>query len=161
MVQPVPGRHALSFQRIPQAASGLAILVSCFVLLGWTFNLATLRSIFPGQPQMVPITAIAFILASGSLWMLWREKRNQGVSFVAWTCAVAVILIGLLTIGEYLTRSDLGLDRLLFRQKLMATGTSFPGRPSPHTAFNFLLIGFALLLIRVRTGRARRLAQVF
>src|SRR5258707_6611704 len=164
MVQNVPEAHVPQinqFRLIPQAASGLAILVSCLVLLGWTLNLPTLRSILPGQPQMVQITAITFILVSGSLWMLSREKRNQGVSFVAWICAVAVILIGLLTIGEYLTRSELGLDRLLFPQKLSATGTSFPGRPSPHTAFNFLLIGFALLLIRMRTVRGHRLAQLF
>jgi signal transduction histidine kinase len=164
MAHSIP-EHRLSlispFRLIPPAASGVAICVSCLVLTGWAVNLSALRSVIPGQPQMVPNTAITFILASGSLWILWREKRNQRVSFVAWICAAAVILIGLLTIGEYLTRSDLGLDRLLFRQKLSATGTSFPGRPSPHTAFNFLLIGFALLLIRMRTVRAHRLAQMF
>ncbi len=161
MLQTVSERHAPSFQVIPRATSGLAILVSCLVLLGWTFNLPTLRSILPGQPQMVPNTAVTFILASVSLWLFWREKRNQGFSFVAWICALAVILIGLLTIGEYLIGSDLGLDGLFFRQKLSATGMSFPGRPSPHTAFNFLLIGIALLLVRTRTFRAQQLGQVF
>src|SRR5260221_8235760 len=98
MVQNVPEAHVPQINQlrlIPQAASGLAMLVSCFVLLGWTFNLPTLRSILPGQPQMVPITAVTFILASSALWALCREKRNQGISLVALICAVAVILVGL------------------------------------------------------------------
>ncbi|HMG73594.1 MAG TPA: ATP-binding protein [Pyrinomonadaceae bacterium] len=164
MVQAIPEEHLPQidqFQLIPPVVSGLGVGVSCLVLAGWAFDLSALRSVIPGQPQMVPNTAISFILASVSLWMLWRAKRNEGSSFVAWICAFAVILIGLLTIGEYLIRTDLGLDRLLFRQKLSATGMSFPGRPSPHTAFNFLLIGFALLLIGTRSVRAHRLAQVF
>src|SRR3982074_563796 len=104
MLQSIPEPHIplnIPVRLIPRAASGLGVLVSCLVLLGWTFNLPTLRSILPGQPQMVPNTALTFILASVSLWLFWRGKRNQGFSFVAWTCTLAVILIGLLTIGEY------------------------------------------------------------
>jgi signal transduction histidine kinase len=149
------------FKFIPQAAGGVGILVSCLVLIGWTFNLMALRSILPGQPQMVPNTALTFILASVALWMLWREKKSQRARAVPWVCALAVIFIGLLTLGEYLTGADFGFDGLLFRERLSITGTSFPGRPSPHTALSFLLIGAALLCTRMRATRACRLAQVF
>jgi signal transduction histidine kinase len=149
------------FKLIPQTASGLGICVPCLVLIGWTFNLLTLRSILPGQPQMVPNTALTFIVASVSLWMLWKEKKSGRASIASWVCALAVILICLLTLGEYLTGADLGFDRLLFRERLQATSTSFPGRSSPHTALSFLFIGSALLLMRVKTTRAYRLAQVF
>lgn len=164
MVQTVPEKrvpHIGQFQLIPPAVSGFGICVSCLVLAGWAFNLSALRSVIPGQPQMVPNTAIAFILASVSLWMLWREKKYQRASVVTWIFALAVILVGLLTLAEYLTGADLGFDSLLFRERLHVTATSFPGRPSPHTAFNFLLIGLALLLIRMKTVRGNRLAQVF
>jgi hypothetical protein len=148
------------FKLIPQAASALGIVVSGLVLLGWTFNLLTLRSILPGQPQMVPNTAVTFIIASVSLWMLLKGEKSQRAPVVAWVLPLAVILIGLLTLGEYVTGADLGFDRFLFRDNLQGTGVSFPGRPSPHTALNFLLIGSALVLIRVRTTQACRLAQV-
>ena len=164
MVQTIPEEHVPQidqFQLIPLAASGFGICLSCLVLTGWAFDLSTLRSVIPGQPQMVPNTAINFVLASVSLWMLWREKKSQRASAVTWICALAVILIGILTLAEYLTGADLGFDSLLFRERLHATPTSFPGRPSPHSAFNFLLIGFALLLMRMRTVRAHRLAQMF
>ena len=63
------GRQADLLQLIPAAASALGIGVSCLVLTGWAMNLSALRSVVPGQPQMVPNTAIAFILASVSVWM--------------------------------------------------------------------------------------------
>jgi signal transduction histidine kinase len=159
---PEPQIHAVApFRLIPQAASGLGIIVSCLVLMGWTFNLLTLRSILPGQPQMVPNTALTFILSSVALWTVWQERKSGRASPASRVCALLVVLIGLLTLGEYLAGSDLGFDRLLFRNRLLVSGTSFPGRPSPHTALNFLLIGSALYLIRMKTARAYRLAQVF
>src|SRR3989442_6206584 len=146
------------FQLIPRSAGGLAVFVSCLVLIGWKLDVVTLRSVLPGQPEMVPNTALTFIIASVPLWMLWKDNKSQHASVVAWVCALLVVVVGLLTLIEYLTVSDLGFDRLLFRDRLQLT--SYPGRPSPHTALSFLLIGSALLLIGKKTVRAWRLAQI-
>ena len=143
------------FVLIPKVVSGVAVFVSSLVLLGWTLNLPLLQSIVPGQPQMVPLTAISFILASASLATLKKKRRLAIVSVL---CALAVILIAVLIISEYLGKLDLGLDTLLFSRRLEISDRSFPGRPSPHTAIDLLLIGSALLLSR-RSGRAYRLAQ--
>lgn len=150
-----PQIHFAHFALIPKAASGLAILVSSLVLLGWTFNLPVLRSILPGQPQMVPHTAVAFILASLSLASL---SNKQKVFVVSGLCALAVIAIAALTISEYVGGLDFGFDKLLFRQRLQIIDKSFPGRPSPHTAIDLFLIGVALLLSRTN-GRSYRAAQ--
>jgi signal transduction histidine kinase len=164
MLRSIPEPHisfVAPFRLVPQAASVLSVFVSCLVLLGWTLDLLPLRSILPGQPQMVPNTALAFIMASASLWMLWKEKKTRRISVMALVCALTVILIGLLTLGEYLVGADSGFDKWLFRGRLQSTGASFPGRPSPHTALGFILIGSALLLIRMKAVRAHRLAQTF
>ena len=139
------------FVFIPRVASGLGITVSSLVLLGWTLDVPLLQSILPGQPQMVPLTAVLFILASVSLATL-KNKR-----VVCLLCALAVILVAVLIITEYIGRFDPGLDRLLFSRRLQVTDQSFPGRPSPHTAIDLLLIGIALLLSR--TSRTYRVAQ--
>ena len=152
MSLPEPQIHFTHFARIPIAASGLAILVSSLVLLGWTFNLPLLRSILPGQPQMVPHTAVAFILASLSLATLKNKRKFSLI------CALAVVVIAALTISEYAVGLDLGFDKLLFSQRLQVIDNSFPGRPSPHTAIDFLLVGIALLLTRTN-GRSYRVAQ--
>ncbi|HET9714107.1 MAG TPA: sensor histidine kinase, partial [Pyrinomonadaceae bacterium] len=151
MSLPEPQINFTHFARVTKAASGLAVLVSSLVLLGWTFNLPILRSVLPGQPHMVPHTAVAFILASLSLATL-KNKRKFSV-----ICAFAVVVIAVLIISEYITGLDLGFDKLLFSQRLQFIDNSFPGRPSPHTAIDFLLVGIALLLTRTN-GRAYRVA---
>ena len=83
------------FVLIPKMVSGLGIVISSLVLLGWTLNLPILQSILPGQPQMVPLTAIAFILASLSLVTL---RNKQSFVVVSGLCALAVILIAILII---------------------------------------------------------------
>lgn len=154
------GRQSDKFHFIPAVASAIGIGVSCLALGGWAFNSLALRSVIPGQPQMVPNTAITFVLASVCVGMLWSEKRSQSAYRLTWVCVAAVILIGLLTLVEYLAGANLGFDRLLFREKLPAIATTFPGRPSPHTALNFLIIGVALLLMRTQRVRAFSLAQI-
>ena len=145
-------RFTAAFVLVPKVASGLGITISSLVLLGWTLDVPLLQTILPGQPQMVPLTAVTFILASVSLATL----KNQRVLSVL--CALAIILIAVLIISEYIGRFDLGLDKLLFSRSLEITDRSFPGRPSPHTAIDLLLIGSALLLSH-GTGKMYRLAQ--
>lgn len=142
------------------AVSALGICVSCLVLAGWAIDSSSLRSVIPGQPAMVPNTAIAFILASLSLWLVWSEKTSAWAHVLVWVCTVAVVLIGLLTLVEYLTSTNLRLDGLLYKESLALQAKSFPGRPSPHTAFSFLIIGVALSIIRTKNTRAYGLAQV-
>lgn len=146
---------------VPQVAAAIGIVVPCLVLAGWALDVVTLKNVLPGQPQMVPNTALAFILTSFSLWLLGTEESAARWRRHARACAVVVTVIGLLTLGEYLSGRDLKIDALLFGGSLRATAASFPGRPSPHTALSFLLVGIALLLLSARSRRAHGLAQLF
>jgi len=110
---------------------------------------------------MVPNTALAFIMAGLSVWVLGKGRETRRSSVVFWVCALVVVLIGSITLGEYLTGANSGFDSLLFPAKLQKTGESFAGRPSPHTALSFLLIGSALILMRMKSTRAYRCAQPF
>src|SRR2546421_11671345 len=92
------GRQIDRLQLIPAAASALGIGVSCLVLTGWAMNLSALRSVVPGQPQMVPNTAITFILASVSVWMLWRGERLPSGYRVARGCGVGGVLLWLVAL---------------------------------------------------------------
>jgi signal transduction histidine kinase len=159
---PQPGpRTVVTLGPMPQAATAVGVVVPCLVLTGWALDVVTLKNVLPGQPQMVPNTALAFILASVALWLLRTEESAGRWRRHALACVGVVTLIGLLTLGEYLSGRDLKIDALLFSDSLRATAASFPGRPSPHTASSFLLVGVALLLLSARTRRAHGLAQLF
>ncbi len=145
----------------PQLASTLSILVACAVLTGWALDVVGLRNVLTGQPQMVPNTALSFILASVALWLSRTEQMARKWSRAAQLCAGVVVIISLVTLAEYLLSQDLGIDKLLFPGALQRSVPSFPGRPSPHTAASFLLLGTSLLLLAVRSVWSRSLSQYF
>jgi two-component system sensor kinase FixL len=91
-------------------------------------------------------TALCFVLSGAALWSRDRPAVRIGLG-------VLVALIGALTLGEYLSRADFGIDQLFVRDA--ANGGKPPGRMSPATAFSFLLSGAALVLMR-----SQRLAEV-
>src|ERR1044071_1017442 len=153
----LPGPAAV-YGPVPGVATALGFAVSCLVLTGWALDIATLKSILPGQPQMVPNTALGFILSSASLWLLRAEPVAARSRRAARACAGVVALMSLLTLAEYLSGRDLRIDRLLFNDSLRG-GASFPGRPSPRPALGFLLVGSALLFLSAKGRRAHGFAQ--
>lgn|GEM_PF-5319666 len=66
-----------SLQSFSLIASATAILVGCLVLVGWRFDLVTLKSVFPTLAPMSAHTTCAFVLASLSLWLLRRRPHGS------------------------------------------------------------------------------------
>jgi PAS domain S-box-containing protein len=126
--------------------AGIAVAgLGAAVLIGWALDVATLKSLFPHLSTMKANTALAMLLGGTSLFLLARSPvraRHAGQA-----CAVAVALIGALSLAEYLTGYDLGIDELLARETPSAVPVSFPGRMGINTAAAFVLLGFALLLV--------------
>jgi PAS domain S-box-containing protein len=122
------------------------------VLVGWGLDNAVLKSVFPGAVTMKANTALAFVLAGMSLWLLGTDQASLRRRRIAVACAALVALIGSLTFAEYLFGWNLGIDQLLFQESSDAAGTSHPGRMAPTTALNFILIGAALALLDAARG---------
>ncbi|MBA2269066.1 MAG: PAS domain S-box protein [Chthoniobacterales bacterium] len=148
----VPGLLS-SLRALSRGASIFAVLVSCFVLVGWTFDVEILKSLLPGFLAMNPVTALAFILAGASLWLLSAEGGDPRLVRLARGLALIVALVGLLKIVEISSGLEIGVDRLLFPEKLGAVGDQLPNRMAPNTALNFLLVGASLLLLDVWVRR--------
>jgi len=157
-----PGNADLvaSLQSFSRTAGTMVAFVGCLVLFGWAFDIPALKSIFPGLATMKANTALAFILAGISLWLLRRDGADQRTRRIAHLCAFGVALIGLLTLSEYLCGWNLGIDQLLFQDSQEAVQTFSPGRMAPATALNFLLLGVSLLLLDRETRGGWRPAQI-
>ncbi len=120
------------------------------VLLGWVFDIAVLKSLDPNLVSMKANTAAAFVLIGIGLWFSRAGRRGfRPGRYVAWSSAAVVAAIGLLTLLEYATGRNFGIDQLLFTEPAGAVRTIDPGRMRPNTAVNFLLIGLAMLLLDV------------
>ena len=107
-------------------------------------------------------TALGFILCGMSLWLLNNKQSTRQTHLIAKAYAVFAVLIAALTLGEYISNRDVGIDELFARDTSSISETSFPGRMSPVTALNLLLIGSALLLFgnRWKTWLSESLAII-
>lgn len=154
-------RWASLFRSFSKGSSIIAFMVSLSVLLSWIFDIAALKSFnIDHATTMKANTAISFIMVSVSLWLLQMKRANPWIGRIAQGCACTVSLIGLLTLIEYSIGWDIGIDQLLFQDHDIASGISPPGRMSPITALNFLLIGIALVFLDTKNQRYYQLVQV-
>ena len=127
------------------------------MLVGWSFDLETLKRVVPGFVAMNPVTALSFIACGAALWLMTRGDLSRRGQRVAQALAAIVALIGLLKLLEIGLGWSLGIDRWLFAGKLDATSANqLPNRMAPNTAFNFLLLGLALLLLDKPIALRRR-----
>lgn len=149
----------INARRITQIASIIAILVGSFVLVGWGLNIEVLKSgLIGGLATMKANSAIAFLLSGVSLLLLTSSKLPSTAN-ISGISALGVASIGLLSLSQYLFGWNLGIDQLLFQDTLTAA-TSHPGRMGVNTAFNFLLVGCALLLLAQNNPKSNWFAQI-
>jgi sigma-B regulation protein RsbU (phosphoserine phosphatase) len=132
-------------------ASWFAIAVGLLSLVGLTLHFDALKSILPGQPVIKINAAICLLLLALSLWLL-RKGGNQPLQRIgklsSLLMAGVVALVGLLSLTEHITGWNLRIDQLLFREPAAdAFFSARPGLIAPITAFDFLLLGLALLLL--------------
>lgn len=124
--------------------SAVVLLIGSVVMAGWVFDVDVLKSVVPGRVSMKFNTALGLSLAAlaalGS-----RSERSRAWRAVAIICAIAIMLLGAVTLLEYIAGWTLGLDNFLVSEPAGATGTTHAGRMSPQSATSFVLFGVAYL----------------
>jgi PAS domain S-box-containing protein len=143
--------------RATRLACAVAAGIAALTLVGWQFDLPALRSPIPGTVAMNPLTAVAFLLASASLWLILRTEPGTTTPNLAKLCAAIVAAIGATKLLSVLTGIALPLDQVLFHDKL--AGLTPPNRMAPNTALAFVLVGSGLLALRFEGRRGLRLGE--
>jgi PAS domain S-box-containing protein len=161
LVQQFPGQEPASATRqqdrmdlalqslaLSKALSLCVLVLPLLAAVGWVLQIPVLTQVVPAQPAMQPNTA--FGLACGAVAILLNREANPGRTrtVVIWLLACLVLLLGLMTSLEYLLGRSFGIDLLLLPHPLLAS-QPYPGRPSPQSAFNFVLLGIAILAYRM------------
>jgi len=135
-----------------------AIVVACIggtVLVGWLCNISIFKTGLPGLITMKANTAWGFLAAGLSLLLAQGKAIGRGRT-VGLFLAVAVLLIGSLTLLEHIFQLDLGIDESLFLDDPTIPGVFLRGRMSPVTASAFILAGWALIFLNRGSERAQR-----
>lgn len=134
--------------RLASVAGWVLIGLALSVLSGWAFRVPVLMSVWPGLATMKPNTAAAFLLTG--LALVRRNGRDLGFY------SLAVAVVGTLTLVEYISKSNFGIDELLFGDPYSRID---PGRMSQITSVGFTLMGPALALMTSRSSSARTAAR--
>jgi signal transduction histidine kinase len=150
---------SMAASRATTLGGAAAALVGAAVLAGWWLDLPVLKSVIPGHVSMKPNTALGFGLAGTALLLLSARPGSPRSQRVGRWLALLVVSIGGLTLSEYAFGWRLGIDELLFKDDPDPAATLIPGRMAPSTAFNFLLLGLALLGIGWEPRRGVRPAE--
>ena len=147
MVKKLNEKTISRLKYLSELSSILIALFGFIMILGWILNISILESPGPGFSTVKTDLALCFVLIGISLWLIQTRtinKRNQKISHIL---AGIVVLIGVLTIIEYIFSLNLGIDQILFKEAPGALNTISPNRMEFIAALNLLLIGTALLLL--------------
>jgi PAS domain S-box-containing protein len=139
-MRPTHGLHG-SRNFFVAASGGLSAAIGVAVLIGWYTRTLPLVQVHPAFPPMPFNSAVGFALAGAAL---------LATAFGKWRLAAAagglVLVLGLLTLFEYLSGVGIGIDQLPMRYYLTFPALH-PGRIPPNAALCFALVGSAVLLM--------------
>src|ERR1041385_585327 len=115
---------------------------------GWIFKIELPEKIHSALTGMRLNTSVGLILSVIAI-LLTRGDAQPRKRVVASAIGVIVSLLGLLTLSEYVSGWDLGIDRLLIAGGPLPS-LQHSARPSPQTSANCAVLGASLLVYNVR-----------
>lgn len=132
--------------------------LSLFTAVGWILDIPLMARGHPTLPAMQPNTALGLAFGASSILLTPGGASRSWRKVMALILAAAMLLLGVLTLGEYMFGWNLRIDHLFVQEGPIA-GELFPGRPSPQTSLNFALLGTVLIRFNLGT-RHSLLGQV-
>jgi two-component system sensor histidine kinase UhpB len=132
---------------ITKVASLFIIIAGVLALAGWFFDIPSFKSLMPGIITIKFNTAVCIILSGFALFLLDTPSIGRHGKTTALVCSWIVLLMGLLTLSEYVWGYSLGIDELLWREGPGTVATLFPGRMSLTMSLNFTLLGIIFLML--------------
>jgi two-component system, cell cycle sensor histidine kinase and response regulator CckA len=149
-----PRSFVLPRPRFPVAIGLTAVAVGLAVVAGWHLDVLALKQVFPELPAMRPNTAVGLVAVGVALLLLRAEPVSRADRAWVVLLAAGAAGIGVTTLVEYGTGTDLGFDPMFVGEVGAAARPGFP------SALSLALLGSALLLIDARPRRFPELANV-
>lgn len=147
------------FRSIANAAGLSASLLGSFVLAGWLLDIGTFKSPISGLVAMKVNTALCFVLTGISLRLQVDPDPPPARRWAARACAALSAVVGVLTVVEYFSGTNFGIDNLILRAPARVPGTVASGRMALTTALNFTFLGVVLAFLDTRTRLMRWLVE--
>lgn len=137
---------------ITVVAGFLPLLLGFIVLVGWYLKLENLIQVSPSFVPMQYNTALGFLFCGIGLILISDIFVFKWRMLVLKVIGSVVVIIGVLTLIQYIFNVDLGLDELFMKHYILVK-SSHPGRMAPNTALCFFLTGIAILIPTYQKGK--------
>jgi PAS domain S-box-containing protein len=143
--------------RTSKILSVVALVFPALTTVGWIFGIPWLTQGHPSLPVMHANTATGLALGAIAVLLTPENPPTHRRASIVLLLSSAILLLGLLTLAEYAFEWDVGIDRI-FGHGVLVDSDPFPGRPSPQTSLNFVLLGAVLFVFNL--GWPIRLGQI-
>jgi diguanylate cyclase (GGDEF)-like protein len=140
---------------IARLAPAAALLLGAVVLVAWAIHALEPQIVLSKMRSMKCNTAVLFTLVGVALFFCQRPYARWS-RYIIRVCSGLVLIAASLTVLEFITGSDLGIDELL---QLDDTSRQLPGRMALATAISFMGLGGSSLLVTFKSRAAHRIAQ--
>ncbi|MBI4813674.1 MAG: histidine kinase, partial [Methanobacterium sp.] len=131
------------FKLYSRVCALIVIVLGITAALGWFLNIPLLRGEFMGFPGTKINSAIIFIIAGTCLYLL-NKQANPWALTISRILAAVTVFFGALTLLEYLTGLNLGMNQLF--ASVLPGNADILGKSRFLSAFNFIALGTALLM---------------
>lgn len=131
------------FKLYSQACALLVIVLGIMAALGWFFNIPVLRGEFLGFPGTKFNSTLIFIMAGVCLYLLNR-KSTPNLLIITRILAAMVTILGALTLLEYVTGINIGMNQLF--SSILPGTAGLLGKSRSLGSLNFVIVGIALLM---------------
>ena len=143
----------LAALKVARTLAAIVLALGALALVGTALDLPALNSLIPHSGKMPPDTAATFCLAGLGVGLF---SGRAWVRRVGWALIAIVAGVGAIEIVQHLTGLDLGIDSIFSHG---SEDLVHPGRMSPVSSLNFLLVGVGVLLGRAPTSRSSFVGQ--
>jgi len=127
------------------------MIISGLALLAWATGLQPMVKLVPNSVAMNPLVAIMFILSGIALMLMVRNPQR---SLPVILLSVIIISLSVTKLSWFVTGIEIPVDQLLFHDRLHGD------RMANTSAMNFLLCGFAILLVASKKNSTIAIAQL-
>ncbi|WP_448661337.1 PAS domain S-box protein [Sphingomonas sp. CJ20] len=122
---------------IATALTVIASISSLAMVAPWAFDLPALQGLgFDGRPVW-PLTGIGYSALSIAFTCALLGLRRTAIALWGFT-----VLLGGVSLFQWMSGIDLGIDTALFHDKVVQFDADKPGRPGPNPSTIFLLLSF-------------------
>src|SRR5262245_48799215 len=144
--------QAAPYLRLSRILSVAALFFPLLTAIGQIFDVTLLEQGYLFLPPMQPNTAAALVLTSIAVLTTPENPSDRSRAGSAQLFGIVLFLLGSLTLLEYVFGWDLGIDRI-FTHANPTDVQPFPGRPSPQTSLNLVLLGVGLFAFNAKAPR--------